>query len=332
MRKMSRSRKIMVGCCFLLFCFLIQGIEAGYGQEKYPSRTVKFVVPMAAGGSTDAICRKLADFVGKSLGQEMIVDNRPGAGGALGASFIAKSKPDGYTVGGVASSTFIILPFFSKMDFDPLGDLVPMVQVFTVYNWLAVTPESPIKSFKDFIEEGRKRQLTVATTGMVIGDIAVRRLAVLASFQNLKTVPFGGSAPGVAAVLGGQVDAIVESGLHEYVRAGKLKYIARLTEGPVKDYKDVPVVSKDFGYDVNAPGFVGMFGPRGLPKDIQARLGEEFTRALRDPSIVEFIDNTGQVTTYKNSVDFGNFLKESNEKAGRMIKELGLGMYAKEKK
>jgi tripartite-type tricarboxylate transporter receptor subunit TctC len=286
---------------------------------------------MGAGGATDVVCRKLGDLVGKSLGQEIIIENKPGAGGALAASYLAKSKPDGYTIGGVASSAFNTLPFFTKMDFDPLTDLTSIVQVFTVCSWLAVTPDSPIKTFKDFIEEGRKRQITVGATGMTFVDIVLEYIAVNLAKINFKIVPFGGTPQCVAPLLGGQLDAVVNSGLREYVRAGKLKYIARLTEGPVREYKDIPHV-KEFGYDVDAPGFVGILGPKSLPEHVKRKLEGEFTRALHDPSMIEFIDNTGMVTTFRNSGDFANFTQKAHELGKKLIKEAGLGIYAKEKK
>jgi tripartite-type tricarboxylate transporter receptor subunit TctC len=327
---MKKSKKLMSLFCFLLMFFFIQTMKVSHAEEKYPTRTIKFILSMPAGGSTDSVCRKLGDLVGKSLGQEIIIENKPGAGGALAASFLAKSKPDGYTIGAVVSSTFVTTPFFTKMDFDPLTDLTPIVQVFTANHLLYVATGSPIKTFKDFIEEGRKRQILVGCVGMLIGEMALQRLADLAKL-NVKLVPFGGGPQCVVALLGGQVDVVVCTGQVPFVRAGKLRLIARLTEEPIKEYKDIPHV-KEFGYDVNAPGFVGIFGPNGLPRHIHMKLEGEFTRAVLNPSAIEYIDNFGEVATFRNSKDFGNFIKEEHDRAGKMIKELGLGIYAKEKK
>ncbi len=286
---------------------------------------------MAAGGGTDAVCRKVSDLAGKSLGQDVIIDNRPGAGGGVGVSFLAKSKPDGYTIGAASSAIFTVLPFFTKMDFDPLADLTPIVQTHDIYSWLVVAADSPIKNFKDFLEEGKKRQLLVACTGMTFVDIVMEYLGSLAKI-NVKMVPFGGSSQCVVPLLGGKVDAIVNSGLQEFVKAGKMRYIARMTEGvPPKEYKDVPHV-KEFGFDVNAPGFAAIFGPKGLPKEVQARLEQAYTRAALDPSIKELIDKLGQTPSFRNSKDLGSFTKQAYELGRRVIKESGLGIYGKEKK
>lgn len=330
MRTMKKSKQLIWLFCFSLMYFSILTLRISNAEEQYPTRTIKLIVPAPAGGPTDIVSRKLADLVGKSLGQEIIIENKPGAGGIVGATNVAKSKPDGYTIGACVSSTFFIMPFFTKLDFDPLTELTPIAQVFTTSVWLAVAKDSPTKTFKDFIEEGRKRQILVGVGGMLTGDIVLERLAVLAKL-NLKQVPFGGTAPCVAALLGGKVEAVENTALDAYVRAGQLRMIARLTDTQKKEFRDVPHV-KEFGYDLSAEGFVGIFGPNGLPRHVHMKLEEEFTRAVSSPSIIEFISNLGESPTLRNSKDFGNFIKEEHERARNMIKELGLGIYAKEKK
>jgi tripartite-type tricarboxylate transporter receptor subunit TctC len=336
MGTMEKSKKMMWLFCLLLMYFLIQTPKISYAEGKYPTRAIKFIVPFSAGSGTDIISRKLSDVVGKSLGQEIIVENKVGGGGLVGTTFLAKSKPDGYTIGDSASGSFLTGPFFTKMDFDPLIDLIPIVQVFSTCAYICVRMDSPIKTFKDFIEEGRKRQILVGCTGMVISDIALQHLANLAKF-NIKLVPFGGASKCVAPLLGGQVDAVVTAGgFSEYVRAGKVRMIVLLTEVSKREFKglnlpDIPYV-KEYGYDVDAPGFVGIFGPKGLPMHIHRKLEEEFTQALHNPSIIELMYDVGSVPTFRNSNDLSKFLKEAHERAREMIRELGLGIYSKEKK
>jgi tripartite-type tricarboxylate transporter receptor subunit TctC len=330
MRKIGKLNTLTVLFSLSLVCCLIPLSKAISAEEKYPTRTIKFVVPLAAGGATDVIFRKLGESVGKSLGQEIIMDNRPGAGGALGASYVAGSKPDGYILGGLLSSTFATTPFFSKMDFNPLTDLIPIAQAFSTCTYITVAGDSPIKTFKDFIEEGRKRQLLIGVTGMVIGDIAMERFGVLAKL-NLKLVPFGGAAACVPPLLGGQVDAIEVGGLQEYVRSGKMRYIARITETSAKEYRNVPHV-KEFGYDVDSYGFGGIFGPKGLSRDIQARLEDEFVRGLRHPSMIDHIYSVGNEPTIRDSKEFTAYVKQVYERSRDMTKELGLGLFSKGKK
>jgi tripartite-type tricarboxylate transporter receptor subunit TctC len=110
-----------------------------------------------------------------------------------------------------------------------------------------------------------------------------------------------------------------------------MRLLARLTEGPAREYKDILHV-KEYGYNVNAPGFMGIFAPKGLPRNIHMKLEEEYTRAVHNPSVTEFIENFGETTTFRNSEDFSNFIKGEHVRAEKMIKELGLGLFAKEKK
>jgi tripartite-type tricarboxylate transporter receptor subunit TctC len=329
MVRTKRSEKLAWLFCAVVVVFLFQMTSVTDGAEKYPSRPMKLIVATGAGGVTDVAARKLADFAGKTLGQEMVVENRPGAGGAVGGSFLAKSKPDGYTLGALTSPPFIILPFFSKMDFDPLADLTPIIQVVIAHNWLMVRADSSIKTFNDFINEGRKRQILVSGEGTSTADFAIKRLAALAKL-DIKMVPFGGGSATVMPLLGGQVDAVCQSGNIEYVRAGQIRAIARFSEGPVKEFGDIPHVKK-FGYDIDAPGFWGMFGPKGLPRDVLAKLEDAFGRGMKDPSMIDLIERSGQAECFRNSQDFSKFLKESYGAAEKMIKELGLGLYAKEK-
>ena len=304
--------------------------DQGYGQEKYPSRAIKFLVPYAAGGQTDVVCRKIVYLVKDSLAQDMVVENKVGASGLVAASFIAKSKPDGYTLGAIPTSPFLIAPNFSKIDFDPLTAFSPIAQIFTGNQMLAVGKDSQIKTFKDFIEEGHKRQVTVASTGLGPTEMAIRRLGTVAKI-NVKIVPFEGSAPAVMAVMGGQVDAFCGGGSYEYIRAGSIKVIARLSpenRGSVKGSSSL----KELGYDIEAVEFLGVFGPKGLPEPIQKRLEEEFSKALHDPGIADLIDNVGSSISYKNGKDFQEYVKKAYEQSRKECQELGLGIFAKDKK
>lgn len=288
-------------------------------------------VQKAHGGGTDVSSRKLADLVGKALGQEIIAENKAGAGGLTAARFLAKSKPDGYTIGGVVSPTFLIAPNFQKIDFDPVTAFVPITQVFGSSQWLQVKATSSIKTFKDFLKEGRERQITIGTSGVFTFEyLAMRRLADEAKI-NVKLVPYNGLAAAVMAVMGGHIDACAGGGNLEYVRAGKTRIIARLNPEATGPISEIPSL-QDLGYDIQTAGFLGIFGPRGLPGHIQKRLEEEFTRAVHDPSITKFLESSGQILVSRSGNVFGNFLRESSERYRNLIKEYGLGIYAKEKK
>jgi tripartite-type tricarboxylate transporter receptor subunit TctC len=190
--------------------------------------------------------------------------------------------------------------------------------------------DSPIKTFKDFIEEARKRELTIAGSGRTAADIAMDRLAVIAKLK-LKIVPFGGMSTAITAILGGQTDAIVNSGYYQYVRSGKLRLLCLTTGMKNKEFPEIPTL-KELGYDIEVPAFYGIIAPKGLPEQIRKRLEEAFTRAVRDPSFAPIVHNAGWEFVYRNGEDFGNHVKEMYKRSEKECRELGLGKYAKEKK
>jgi tripartite-type tricarboxylate transporter receptor subunit TctC len=329
--KSRKGYRILGIVCLLSIIFFLQAPAANSAEVKYPTKPIKLIVPFAAGGPTDVVCRKLADSAAKDLGQEVVVENKTGAGGAVGSRFVAYSKPDGYTVGSLGSASVVIQPHLGvKMDFDPIADLTPIVQYATADHPLAVPVDSPFKTFKDFMEEAHRRQVTYSSMELIAASIAMTRLAVVAKV-NLKMVPFNGGAPAITAALGGHTDAVVSSGMYEYVRSGKLRLLAQTTGERNKEFPEVPTL-KDLGYNIEARAFYGLVGPKGLPEPIRERLEKAFTKAIQDPSFAQTVNNASYTVVYRNGRDFGRYMKEVFEISQKEFMELGLGKYAKEKK
>ena len=327
---MKRSM-VLLGCiCLVLMYFFILPQMASSSELQYPTKPIKLVVGFSAGGAADITSRKLADLAGKYLGQEVFVENKPGTGGAVGVRFVAKSKPDGYTVGQLSASPVIIAPFFQEVDYDPTTDFTPIIQYAIADHPLLVRIDSPIKTFKDFMEEARKREVKIAGTGNTAADYAMLRLAALEKIK-ITIVPFGGGGQSLAAVLGGHTDAQISSGMYEYVRGGKLRLICQTAGYISKEFPEIPTL-KELGYDIETFVFYGIIGPKGLPEQIQKRLEEAFTRAARDPSFAQIVHNAAFTLLYRNAEDFGNQIKEGYKRSEKELKELGLGKFAKEKK
>ena len=329
---MEKKMRFQLSClvCLFLNVFLFPMMANG-ADTKFPTKPLKLIVPFAAGGPTDVVCRKLADLAGKDLGQEIIVENKTGMGGAVGSRFVAYSKPDGYTIGSLGSASVVIHPHMgAKLDFDPVSDFSFIAQYAVADHPLAVAVESPLKTFKDFMEEGRKRQITYSSMELIAASVAVNRLALMAKI-NLKLVPFDGAAPAITACLGGHTDAVVSSGLYEYVRSGKLRLLAQTTGERNKEFPDIPTI-KELGYNVEARAFYGIIAPKGLPEPIRARLEKAFTVAIQDPSAAPSIRNASYTLMYRNGNDFSRYVKEAFEISQKEFKEMGLGKYAKDKK
>jgi tripartite-type tricarboxylate transporter receptor subunit TctC len=316
--------------CLLLNVFL-SPLMANGADTKYPIKPLRLIVPFAAGGPTDVVCRKLAELAGKDLGQEIIVENKTGMGGAVGSRFVAFSKTDGYTIGSLGSASVVVAPHMgAKLDFDPVTDFSFIAQYAVGDHPLAVAAQSPLKTFKDFMDEGRKRQITYGGMELIAASIAVNRMASIAKI-NLKLVPFGGAAPAITACLGGHTDAVVSSGLYEYVRSGKLRLLAQTGEDRNKEFPDVPTL-KELGYDAESRVFYGIIAPKGLPEPIRARLEKAFTSAIQDPSLSPILHNASYTLMYRNGKDFSRYVKEAFDISQKEFQEMGLGKYAKEKK
>jgi tripartite-type tricarboxylate transporter receptor subunit TctC len=324
----KKSSILLVSFSLLLTYFFIQPAKVSFAEEKYPTKTIRYIVPVAAGSIQDVSARKIVSIAEKSLGQEIIVENKPGAGTLVGVTFMVKSKPDGYTLASVPTSIFNVHPFFSKMDFDPLTDITPIIQFVNFNQTLGVPIQSPIKTFEEFIAEAQKRQITIGGVGMTPAEIALLTLAAKTKI-NIKIVPFGGAAPTLLAAMGGQVDAFVCSATHQFARAGKVRIIARLNGEPKKG--EIPTL-RELGYDIEALTFAGISGPKGLPEHVQKKLEEVFTQAVHDPSVAEVIESFGDSLGFRNSKDYFKHCKEAYEQARNDLKELGLGIFSKDKK
>lgn len=330
---MSKVKKsgVLLGMIILLSAFfLIQPAMVSGQDVKYPTRPIKLVVNFSAGGPTDVTCRALADLAGKYLGQEIIVENKAGAGGTVGVRFVAKSKPDGYTIGSLTASPVVTAPFFMEVDYNPATDFTPIIQYAIADHPLFVPTKSPIKTFQDFIETARKREITMAGLGLASPDISMMRLAAVEKLK-LKHVPYGGSSKVVPAVLGGHADAAAVSGIYEYVRGGKLRLLAQTGGYRNKEFPDIPTL-KELGYDIETFAFYGLIAPKGLPEQIKEKLEKAFWKAMQDPSFAKVVHNASYTLSEKNSNEFAEQIKEAYEKSEKELRELGLGKFSKEKK
>lgn len=325
---MKKLTIILSLSCLLIAVFLIPSPKIVLAEEKYPTRTIKMILTVSAGGGLDIVVRKLCGLAEKSLGQEIIIEYKTGK--LVGESFLLKSKPDGYTICALLSTVFVTYPIFMKLDFDPLTAYTPIMQIIDLDVHLLVPTSSSIKTVKEFIEEGHKRRILVAGIGGTSIDVAVERLAFKEK-MDLKVLPFGGLPQAITAALGGQADAVASGGAVPWVRSGKLRPIARLTGKPREgSFIDVPTL-KELGYDVEAKSFGFIAGPKGLPEPIEKKLEEVFTQALHDPSMLEALNTAGYILRYKNSNDLKNYWKTMYSEAIKEAKELGLGIYSRDK-
>lgn len=280
----------------LLACLAL-ALPLAAPAQSWPTRPVKMVVPFPAGGPTDVITRALSDKLSQALGQPVVVDNKPGAGGSIGADFAAKSPPDGYTLLMATGSTHSVGPYLSKLPYDPQKDFTPVIHVGSATNILLVSPKLGVKNVRELIEAARKAPggLNYATSG--IGSVAHLTAEMFASMAGVKLthVPYKGTQLSIADIASGQVamlfDSVMTAKPHVESRRLQGLAISSLTRSPL--VPDIPTVAESGLPGFESTNYFGIWGPANLPKPIVDRVNSEMNRILADPAIKERFHTLG---------------------------------------
>ncbi len=293
--------------------------------QAFPSRPIRYICPWPAGGSTDAVIRSLAESAGKILGATIIVDNKPGAGGMLGANELVNAKPDGYTLSQLPHGVFRI-PHMQKTQFDTLKDFT-WIACLTGYTFGLVVPAaSPIKSIKELVEYARANpeKFTYGSTGNGTSPhLAVEEFAQRAGIK-LTHVPFKGNADNMQAVLGGHVMAASDAtGWGPHVDAGKLRLLATYGSKRTKRWPNVPTLD-ELGYQTVSDSPFGVCGPKGMDPAVVKTLHDAFRKTLEDPAVLATFDKYDQSVIYLNTEAYTKFARESYSTEKATIERLGL--------
>ena len=270
------------------------GLSAGstaHAQD-FPRRgPIRILVPQAAGSATDVMSRALAAGMSAVLGQQFVIDNRPGAGGIRGAELLAKAEPDGYTLGIANISTHAVNPgLYRNLPYDPIKDFTPISLSALIGNAVIVHDALPARTLAEFIEYARRNpgKVSYASAGQGSSQqLVAELLASMAGGLKMLHVPYRGTGPGVIAVMTGEVDMMIPTIASALpgVQSGRARALAVTTEAPVKDLPDVPIAAATLpGYVVTS--WYGLAGPAGLPAPIVARLGEAVATAVKRPDTV----------------------------------------------
>jgi tripartite-type tricarboxylate transporter receptor subunit TctC len=309
-----------------LFLFALLSVEA-VAQTAYPAKPVRLIVPSAAGGGTDIIARALAQKLSESLGQQFVVDNRPGAGQMIGIELAAKSPADGHTIL-MAASTLAINPImYKKVPYDPLRDFAPITQAALLPNVLVVHPSLPVKSLAELIAYAKQRpgQLNFASAG--IGTSPQMSVELLKSMAGIDMVhiPYKGTAPGVVDLLAGQVSVMAPNLLTAlpHIKAGKLRALAVTSAKRSEALPEVPTIAESLpGYD--STQWYGVLAPAGTSRGIVARLHDEIVRALRTPEVMQRLAADGAEPVGSNPEEFAAFIKSEIDKWAKVASAAGI--------
>ncbi len=299
---------------------------AAQAEIDFPTKPITLIVPWPAGGSTDRHLRALAQEASKELGQPVIVENRPGAGGTLGPSSMAMSaKPDGYTISQYPLG-LLRMPHMQKTTYHPIDDFTFIVGLSGYLFGFTVREDSPFKTFDDYIEAARQKPNTIDYGSTGVGSsphLLLEEIAINAGVE-LVHVPFKGNADMQQALLGGHVMAQSDAaGWDQFVDSGRMRLLVTFGEERTKRWPDVPT-AKELGYNVVSSSPYGLAGPKGMDPAVVKKLHDAFKKALYSERSMEIMAQLNQEPVYRNSEDYKKWAEETFAKDKALIEHLGL--------
>jgi len=296
--------------------------------QAYPSKTIKLVVPFPPAGSTDLSARTVADKLSQRLGQPIVIENKPGAGGNIGSDVVAKAAPDGYTLlVGTVGTHAINASLYSKMPFDHVKDFAPVILLSKTPNVLVVHPSLPVKTVKELIDLAKVKpnQLTFASSGNGTSIHLSGELFKTMAGVQMQHVPYKGSGPMMIDVMSGQVNLTFDnlSASIQHIRAGKLRALAITTATRSPAMPDLPTIAESGvpGYDSSS--WNAVFAPAGTPKEIVERLAKEIDAILQSPETRAFFAQSGAESGGGTPETLAAFVRAETAKWSKAVKDSG---------
>jgi tripartite-type tricarboxylate transporter receptor subunit TctC len=307
---------------FLTFVFVVTA-----NAQNYPNRPVRLIIPFPPGETLDIMSRLIAPKVGERLGQQLVVENRPGASGMLGLDLIAKAVPDGYTIGGGQAGNMSMLPHTSRnVPYNVPRDFIPIALSTTNYLGIVCSPEAPFKTIGEMVAYAKANpgRLTVATNGEGgFPHMSFEQLRVMGDF-TFTHIPYKGASAIVTDIAGNQVMCGISSiaTAAPHAKSGRVRMLAVTNKTRVPLWPDVPAASEAVpGYE--SGGWFGYIAPAGTPRDIVAKLNAEINNAMSQPDVKEKLESAGLTVVTESPAYFSQFLKADYEKYGKLVKDIG---------
>jgi len=298
-------------------------------QQGFPgSAPITLMVPYPPGGVSDYFARVLAPRLGESIGASVVVENRPGANGAIGTAVVARARPDGHMIGLVPASTVTSNQWLQKdMPFDPLKDLQALAITLIVPNVLVVHPAVPAKSVPELLDliRGKPGAMNYASVGMGSSSHLQGEMLANMAKLNMVHVAYKGAGPAMQALVAGQVQLAFENlpAAFPYIQSGQVRALATTSAASPPQAPDLPPLGK-FLPGFEATPWFGLVGPAGLPKEIVAKLNEHIVKAARSPEVSKALETRGGQTVGTTPDEMARTMREESEKMRKLIKEAGI--------
>jgi tripartite-type tricarboxylate transporter receptor subunit TctC len=295
--------------------------------QAYPSRPVRLIVPLAAGGATDIVARLMGQWLSERLGQPFIIENRPGAGGNIGTETVVKARPDGYTILMASTTNAINATLYDKLSFNFIRDIAPVATISRNTLVMVVHPSLPAKTVPEFIAYAKvnPRKLNMASPGNGSPNHVSGELFKMMTGVDMVHVPYRSGGPALTDLLGGQMQVMFPATVSsiEYIRAGRLRALAVTAATRSDELPDVPTVA-EFVPDYEASNWFGVGAPKATPAEVVEKLNEEINAGLADPKIKARLAELGAMALASSPADFGKLIAEDTEKWAKVIKSAGI--------
>ena len=303
------------------------GLTAQAFAQSYPAKPIRIIVPFPAGGTSDILSRAIGQKLTEEWKQQVIVDNRPGAGANIGAEAAAKSAPDGYTLLAISSIHVINPSLYSKLAYDPIRDFTPVTLIAEVSQVLAVHPSLPVKSVKEFIAYAKKRpgQLNYSSAGNGSQPHLTAEMFKAQTGIDIVHVPYKGAPPAMIDLLAGQVALTFATSPSAvpHARSGKIRALGVSTAKRIAALPDVPTIGEAGVSGFEASGSNGFVGPANMPAAIVERLNSTIVRIAADPAMIRYLRDQGAEPRTMSPGDYGAYLKSEVAKWAKVVKASG---------
>ena len=306
-------------------------LPLGAAAQNYPTKPITIVVPFAAGGTTDILARLVGQHLSTELGQPVVVENKAGAGGNIGAAFAAKAAADGHTLFmGTVGTHAINAALYKKLPYDPIKDFAPLTRVAMVPNLLVAHPSQPFKTVQEMIAYAKANpgKINFGSPGNGASPHLSGELFKSMTKVDMVHVPYKGSAPAVSDLLGGQISIMFDNlpSVIPHVRGGKLRAIAISTAKRSADLPDVPTIAEAGVPGYEATSWFGLFAPAATPAPVLAKISTALGKVLANAEVKKKIDDQGGEPANETPAQFADFIQKESLKWGKVVKESGASL------